>query len=171
MGLDVLYGAGTAAAFAQRADLSTLLPSCTVQVAESDCEDGSVAVEVIWRDGESERRIGMWRLVFCQGYVECPWVTVEPGYRGQGVLSTLMVACEPWMTSIGLDEMRIMVLPGSEGERALMSMGFGPLPDGGWGTDLQGQRGLEYLAWVKGGEVPADEPAWRTALGPVPPVF
>lgn len=172
MGLDALYGEGTAAAFAQRMDLNALFASSTATIVETDmdeAEDGEVAVEVIWRGPGS--RIGLYRLIFHPTYVECTGLAVEPAWRNRGLLSFLIGRMNPWWVSLGLLANTMVAMPDSLGDRVLRLAGFHDLEDGSFGTELPATRCMEFVAWANEGEPPESEPAWRKELEPVASVF
>jgi GNAT superfamily N-acetyltransferase len=161
--LDILYGPGTAAAFALLVSLAGPFPLSKTVVTEVVTERGSVYVEVTWTTGKG-LPIGVYRLEYFPLQVHCAYLGVEPAFRGKGLLLHLMVGLEPWWPTLGIRRHTMSAQPGSVAENTLRLSGFHELPNGEWGCPIPSDRPHEYLAWVAAGSPPASEPAWRAAL-------
>ncbi len=167
--LDNLYGTGTAAAFAAHVGLTAIVPGSQAAITEVLTGNGSVHVEVAWTSAKG-LSIGLYKLDYWPTRVHCSLMELQLAYQAKGVNTLLMSRLAPWWPTLGLQTHTIgMAQPGSDLEKALLFVGYHRLPDGEFGTRLTNDRGHEYLAWVKAGSTPAQEPAWRKALGPAPP--
>lgn len=160
--LDILYGQGTAEAFAKHVNLATLFAGTTTTIEEYTSEDKSVHVIVTWRTAKAAR-IGIYELTYFPTYVYVNNLQIEPAFRGKGLLKALCKSLESFWVGLGLTENAVAVIPGSDGEKMLALCGFHTLQNG-WGIELPATRLKEYVAWVNKGELPAEEPAWRTGL-------
>jgi hypothetical protein len=161
--LDVLFGQGTAAAFAERVNLAALFAKTVTTITEQAMENGGVYVTVTWATSKGVA-IGRYELEYFTGLVHCPNLAVEPAYRNKGVLLKLMKGLAVWWPTLGLKAHTLAWIPGSPGEATLRLCGFAEYANGAFGGPLPATKCAEYLAWVANGSVPAEEPAWRAVL-------
>jgi GNAT superfamily N-acetyltransferase len=169
MGLDAMYGAGTASELAKRADISSIFPGATTTVKESETEDGLIAVDLTWKDPDG--RIGQYRLQFNREEVRTTSLDVEPTRRSKGILTFLIRQMNDWWASIGITKNTMYVRPESLGEVVLRLAGFDYLDNHEFGSPIPGPRLAEFVEWAEAGEDEATEPEWRKELQHVVGVF
>ena len=155
MSLDALFGAGTAAAFAEKVDISALFPGVRATTFEWTNPDGTAGTETKWAAPDGALA-ALYRLHYAPPTVHCVVLAVEPDFRGKGLLTHLCGSLNHWWPTLGLTRNTMTTRPG-DGERMLMLAGFGPQPDGWWGCPLPSPR-LEEAARKEG--------SWRDALPP-----
>jgi GNAT superfamily N-acetyltransferase len=148
--LDDLYGPGTAEAFrAHMGSLTAVFPKVLSTVREQATTvegEPAVAVEASW--ALSGAVVGFYRLVYCGPTVICTGLFIEPQFTGKGILTHLMAIMNQWWPTIGLTENLMTPTPGKPKE-VLEECGFGPLPNGEWGTVLPSPKAEAFLANLK----------------------
>jgi hypothetical protein len=164
MSLDALYGSGTAAAFAARADLSGTFPNVASAVTEATCNDGAVHVEVTWT--LKAVQVAACKLDFRARSVTYTSLAVVAALQGKGLYGALILKHPAWMTTLGVLSLR--ATPATPRSEYLLALGgfhwqtldgeriFAALTAGG--------RMGEYRAWLAAGQPPASEPAWHAEL-------
>jgi GNAT superfamily N-acetyltransferase len=162
--LDALHGPGTAAAFADRMDLTKTFPGTQAAVAERIHKNGATVVETVWT--KQGKRIAALRLHLTKERAHYDRLEVEPEYRGKGFYSAL-IRRPSWWRELGVK----IITAQPENERSEHALALGGLH---W-QDFEGEpvfgarldqrdRMDDYREWLATGKDPDQEPEWRREL-------
>lgn len=161
MGLDALYGEGSAATFAGLCLLTDIFPSAESVVRETDCRDGAVHVEQEWTDADG--LIAVCKIDFRPSTATYTDLSVEESYRDRGIYQALIAEHPAWFATLGI--VALIATPADDQAEYILALG------GFHWQEVEGERQfaarvdvpdrmMECRDWLNGGQ----EPGWHSEL-------
>lgn len=164
MSLDTLYGAGSAAKFAELTNIESIFPKVKATILEAEGV-GSVYTETVWKSAKEQ--VARCCIQFFPTYAEYGCLQVVAADRGKGLYERVLTTNYEWLNGLGVGAM--VCQPSSPRSEWLLALGgFVPLTLQGvewFGTQIgPSSRVAEYIAWANQGKPEASQPVWSKEL-------